>query len=64
MEIAEIVGYLCVRDSRNPDFIDFVELFDEEENPEPRVDCQCDNCYYNRDILALEILRLLALTES
>jgi hypothetical protein len=46
---------LCFFDPRNPNNI--IDEFDK-----PRTDrkekCYCDNCFYGRDKLALEILRL------
>ena len=50
MTIEEIVVNLCVYDKRNPDSLD------EGKNPKK---CCCDNCFYGRDILAQEILRLM-----
>lgn len=44
---------LCYRDPRNPLFNDY-----DSETPEPRDGCACDNCFYGRDELALEIIRL------
>jgi hypothetical protein len=49
----EIFEHLCVYDKRSP--------FCNEEitgPQEPRIDCFCDNCFYGRDKLAVEILRL------
>jgi len=52
----EVCHRLCVRDPRYPLF---EELYpDDEEIPVPRTNCYCDNCFYGRDALALEILRL------
>ena len=52
----EISENLCYYDIRNPDC--FVED-DSEDHKEPRNNnCACDNCFYGRDKLALEILRL------
>lgn len=47
---------LCYRDPRNPMFKDIYG--DEETPPTPRVDCACDNCFYGKDALALEIIRM------
>lgn len=57
MELEEIFGNLCNRDPRHPMF---VELYGEDDcRPVPRApECSCDNCFYGRDRLALEILRL------
>jgi hypothetical protein len=48
--------YLCNRDKRNPIWESLYEF--DENPPEPRKDCYCDNCFYGRDKLALEIIRL------
>ena len=48
----EVYRNLCVYDKRNPDYI----TVDDDDYTEPRKDCFCDNCFYNRDVLALEIL--------
>ena len=60
MEIQEVLENLCYYDERNPD--NSLQYFDleGEEPPEPRKDCACDNCFYGRDKLALEILSLKA----
>jgi hypothetical protein len=57
MTLQEIYSNLCSKDKRSPSFED---LFYEEgdELPIPRVGCFCDNCFYGRDKLALEILKL------
>jgi len=44
---------LCIYDPHYSDFNSF------EDNPKAREkDCGCDNCFYGRDILAVEIIRL------
>ena len=55
MEIEEIYSNLCSYDKRNPYYED--DFCDEE----PRKNCHCDNCFYGRDKLALEIIVLKAL---
>ena len=48
---------LCYKDPRNPMFK--YSYGDDEEKPIPREkDCACDNCFYGRDALAVEILAL------
>ena len=47
---------LCNKDPRNPLFHDLYDY--EDEKPIPREGCACDNCFYGRDVLALEIIRL------
>lgn len=44
---------LCYYDDRNPDYI-----YLDEDTPKPRDSCSCDNCFYNRDELALHIIYL------
>ena len=46
---------LCVNDPRHPDFVDYGE-----DNLPARENCACDNCFYGRDAMALEIIRLRA----
>lgn len=50
--------FLCVYDKRYTSY----SYTDEEEPPKPRGEgrqrCCCDNCFYGRDALAMEILRL------
>ena len=55
-----VLENLCIRDSRNPDHADVYACYEEYcgEIPAPRENCACDNCFYGRDRLALEILRL------
>jgi len=50
MNETEILSNLCYHDPRNPDYTD-----DDDDKPE---NCYCDNCFYGRDKLAKEILRL------
>ena len=47
---------LCTKDPRYPMFNDIHG--DEDEKPTPRQDCACDNCFYGRDAMALEIIAL------
>lgn len=60
MELKEIYTYLCNKDPRSDDYHIHEYAFKEwkEPIPEPRKDCFCDNCFYGRDKLALEIIRL------
>lgn len=52
----DVLGNLCCNDRRNPAFDSF--WFDDDDPPAPRDNCSCDNCFYGRDRLALEIIRL------
>jgi hypothetical protein len=47
---------LCTKDPRNPAFKGIYG--DDDEKPTPRDGCACDNCYYGRDEMALEIIAL------
>ena len=52
MEEKEIFEYLCRRDERSPLYQgDERDTFDDEK-------CSCDNCFYGKHKLALEILSL------
>ncbi len=53
MDIEEIYPKLCYYDRRNPN-----NTLEPNEKQKPRQDCYCDNCFYGRDALALEILQL------
>ena len=61
MQLEEVLEKLCYKDARNPDFM---LGYEDEEVPEPRNGCFCDNCFYGRDALAMEILRLRSEIES
>lgn len=50
MNIKEVYEKLCVHDRRNPDYI--------EKDPFEKDSCYCDNCFYGRHTLAIEILKL------
>lgn len=47
---------LCIHDERSPYFNPPVDT--EDFIREARYNCACDNCFYGRDAMALEILRL------
>jgi hypothetical protein len=49
MKIKELKELLCVYDKNSPYYVGFGKTGD---------DCYCDNCFYGRDKLAREILRL------
>jgi hypothetical protein len=55
MTLEEVYEKLCVYDKRSPYWAD---LCDPETDQKRRDECFCDNCFYGRDRLALEILRL------
>lgn len=54
----EVFNYLCWYDRRHPQWAEVHEMLDPEDIREPRQDCSCDNCFYKRDVLAREIIRL------
>ena len=51
---------LCTYDIRNPyGYLSYDAVDDDEAVPAPRQQgCACDNCFYGRDKLAMEIIRL------
>lgn len=53
MDTKSIYSNLCNYDKRNPEST--VETYEEAI---PRTNCHCDNCFYGRDKLALEIISL------
>ena len=52
---------LCSYDTRNPGYTGLKMGMEAclLDVPSARQDCGCDNCFYGRDRLALEILKLL-----
>ena len=52
MKEEEIFQNLCIYDKRHPDYDEDVFRFTTPDG------CGCDNCFYGRTELALEILRL------
>lgn len=58
MDIKEVCEKLCYYDKRNPDNMVL------DSGKKPRVDCYCDNCFYGRDQLALEIIALKELLKE
>lgn len=55
MNIKEVYGNLCFYDKRNPYYI---------KGENKKTPCYCDNCFYKRHDLAIEILRLKELEEN
>ena len=53
----DILEDLCVYDPRSPYF---TELLDKPESK----DCYCDNCFYGRSKLAIEILKLKTIIKN
>jgi hypothetical protein len=52
--VSEIYELLCTKDHRNPMYLDIYG--EDDEAPVPRKGCACDNCFFGRDKLALEII--------
>ena len=60
-----VLESLCYHDPRHPDYADLHMEDDDDSIREPRnVWCFCDNCFYGRDELALEIIRLQLLVKE
>lgn len=56
MTESQVFERLCLKDSRHPLF---EEMGWKPPRDQPRTEnCSCDNCFYGRDEMALEILRL------
>lgn len=53
----EISNYLCIYHPKHPEYKFTTELYEENEKPKPGGDCCCDNCYYGRYELALELFK-------
>jgi len=51
MDKVEVLENLCNYDKRNP-------YFDKEFDEVKTTPCYCDNCFYGRDKLARELLKL------
>lgn len=60
LSINSVLKSLCYYDARNPLLLE-LGMYDDSAEQQPRVQCSCDNCFYGRDGLALEILRLRSL---
>lgn len=58
LPLERVYEFLCNRDSRNPLCLALHGWGESDDELPPRVNCFCDNCFYGRDKLALEILRL------
>lgn len=49
----------CAYDPRNPDYVEaYMDPGEERPQYDPKEDCSCDNCFYGRTVLSLELLRL------
>lgn len=56
MSDEEIKSNLCYYDPKNPYYN--LDAYDKEDRPQPRNECYCDNCFYGRDKLAMQLLEL------
>jgi len=56
MNIESILKHICVHDPQSPYFDDLHHYDEQDELPKPRNGCFCDNCFYGRDALAIELL--------
>ena len=50
----EIKINLCNYDEHNP--YNILDLFEDDDRQQPRNGCVCDNCFYGRDKLAVQVL--------
>ncbi len=51
----DVLDYLCYHNPLSPDY----DEEDEKDDPQDKSkQCYCDNCFYGRDELAKEILKL------
>jgi uncharacterized protein (DUF1499 family) len=55
MSELEIKTNLCYYDPRNQS--DNLGADEDEDYPQPRNECSCDNCFYGRDKLAMQLLQ-------
>lgn len=63
MEDQTVFSYLCYYDSRYPEFTPPTDEWEQRELDERKQEtCFCDNCFYGRHGLALEIIRLKLLS--
>jgi len=61
----DIFENLCTYDPRNPLYDPYwTEDIHTGKPREPRIGCYCDNCFYGRDKLALELLNVIAKAED
>ena len=54
MSEREIKNNLCYYDPENQN--NNLDAYENEDRPQPRNECSCDNCFYGRDKLAMQIL--------
>ena len=55
MSDQEIKINLCYYDPENPN--NNLDAYEDEDRPQPRTEgCCCDNCFYGRDKLAMQLI--------
>ena len=54
MSDQEIKINLCYYDPENPN--SNLDAYEDEDRPQPRNECGCDNCFYGRDKLAMQLI--------
>ena len=54
MSDQEIKINLCYYDPKNPN--SNLDAYEDEDRPQPRNECCCDNCFYGRDKLAMQLI--------
>jgi len=59
IDLEEVYGSLCTKDTRHPYYQNLYGYDSPEELPVPRDNCFCDSCYSGKDKLAMMILKLL-----
>jgi hypothetical protein len=57
MSEQEIKSNLCYYDPKNPN--NNLDAYEDEDRPQPRKKCYCDNCFYGRDKLAMQLLEVI-----
>jgi len=57
MSEQEIKSNLCYYDPKNPN--KNLNTYEDEDRPQPREKCYCDNCFYGRDKLAMQLLEVI-----
>jgi hypothetical protein len=57
MSEQEIKSNLCYYDPKNPN--NNLDAYEDEDRPQPRKKCYCDNCFYGRDKLAMQLLEMI-----
>jgi len=56
MSEQEIKSNFCYYDPKNPN--NNLDAYEDEDRPQPRKKCYCDNCFYGSDKLAMQLLEV------